>query len=168
MEYIKGIPEFKPFLEDSDHIDVKVVEGRVTLREFIASMLSYRPWWLVLLFRIRTIVARILRLDEPDIPEDLPVLRPDDVPMTPGGEAVLFILRAAEDDQFWIAETPEDRHLRAYIAIVVEHLEDDLRRFHIVTIVKYKHWTGPVYFNLIRPFHHIVVYVMARAGVRKG
>jgi len=39
-----------------------------------------------------------------------------------------------------------------------------LIRYYIVTIVHYLHWTGPVYFNLIRPFHHLVVARMARAG----
>ncbi|NQY75258.1 MAG: DUF2867 domain-containing protein [Candidatus Margulisbacteria bacterium] len=28
------------------------------------------------------------------------------------------------------------------------------------------HWTGPIYFNLIRPIHHLVVTKMAKAGVR--
>jgi hypothetical protein len=35
----------------------------------------------------------------------------------------------------------------------------------IKVVVHYKHWTGPVYFNLIRPFHHLVVSRMARAGL---
>lgn len=38
-----------------------------------------------------------------------------------------------------------------------------LRRF--ITTVYYKHWTGPVYFNLIRPFHHLVVSRMAQYDV---
>ena len=35
-----------------------------------------------------------------------------------------------------------------------------------LTVVHYKHWTGPVYFNVIRPFHHLVVRQMARAGTK--
>ena len=38
-------------------------------------------------------------------------------------------------------------------------------RYYVVTAVNYKHWTGPVYFNLIRPFHHLVVSRMAKHGV---
>jgi hypothetical protein len=49
---------------------------------------------------------------------------------------------------------------------VAEPLANDLIRYYIVTIVHYLHWTGPVYFNLIRPFHHLVVARMARAGAR--
>ncbi|MGE6761631.1 DUF2867 domain-containing protein [Corallococcus interemptor] len=28
----------------------------------------------------------------------------------------------------------------------------------------YRNWAGPVYFNVIRPFHHLVVARMARHG----
>jgi hypothetical protein len=38
------------------------------------------------------------------------------------------------------------------------------RRFHVVTIVHYNNLAGPVYFNVIRPFHHLVVKQMARRG----
>jgi hypothetical protein len=31
--------------------------------------------------------------------------------------------------------------------------------------VHYKHWAKPVCFNLIRPFHHLVVSRMAKPGV---
>ena len=33
-----------------------------------------------------------------------------------------------------------------------------------VPIVDYRHWTGPVYFNVIRPFHHLVVAAMLRSA----
>lgn len=28
---------------------------------------------------------------------------------------------------------------------------------HVVTVVHYRNWKGPLYFNLIRPFHHLVL-----------
>jgi hypothetical protein len=43
-------------------------------------------------------------------------------------------------------------------------LTGDHKRFHVVTIVHYRRWTGPVYFNVIRPFHHLVVYQMAKSA----
>ena len=76
------------------------------------------------------------------------------------------MVRMAKEDLYWIAETPPDKHLRAYFGIVAEPVANDLKRYYIVTIVHYLHWTGPVYFNLIRPFHHLVVARMARAGAR--
>ncbi|MDM8523299.1 DUF2867 domain-containing protein [Desulfococcaceae bacterium HSG8] len=165
MNNIKKFKELKPFLTDADYSDVKTAEGNVSLRQFIASMLSYYPWWVIMLFRIREIIVRILGLARHEKPEKPPSLCPDDVPLTPGKNASFFIVRVAEDEHYWIAETPEDKHLKAYLAVVAEPLKDDIRCFHVITIVKYKHWTGPVYFNIIRPFHHLVVSKMTQAGV---
>ena len=72
----------------------------------------------------------------------------------------------AEEDVCWIAETPPDKHLKAYFGIMAESLANGLNRYYIVTIVHYLHWSGPVYFNMIRPFHHLVVSSMIRAGAR--
>ena len=152
------------FLEKADYADVKTVEGNVTLREFVAAMLSYYPWWIIFLYRIRAVFVKMLGMKQDKAPDRLPRLNPEDVSMKPGELAAFFTLRLAKDDQYWIAETPEDKHLRAYLGVIVEPINENLRRFHVVTIVHYKHWTGPVYFNTIRPFHHLVVSCMARAG----
>jgi len=37
--------------------------------------------------------------------------------------------------------------------------------YAIATVVHYRHWTGPIYFNLIRPFHHLIVWFMLRRGL---
>jgi uncharacterized protein DUF2867 len=34
----------------------------------------------------------------------------------------------------------------------------------VVTNVHYHNWAGPVYLQVIRPFHHVVVTRMAQAG----
>ena len=156
--------ELEPFLQNADYVDVKYVEGDVSLREFIASMFSYFPWWLRFLYRVREILVNILGLVKHERPEGLPDLQPEEVSFEPGEKAFLFVIRSAREDAYWISETPEDKHLKAYLCIIVDPLKDDLNRFCVVTIVHYKHWTGPVYFNLIRPFHHLVVSQMARAG----
>jgi hypothetical protein len=46
MTNLKDYPQIVSLMEDANHIDVKVVEGSVSLRQFIAGMLSYYPWWL--------------------------------------------------------------------------------------------------------------------------
>ena len=166
MDYVNRFPELKSYFENADYTDVKIVDGKAPLRKFVASMLSYYPWWLVFLYRIRAIVAQILGLEKQEKPDESFRLTPEDVSLTPGEEVTFFIVRSAKDDLYWIAETAEDKHLCAYFCVVIEPLENDINRFHIITLVKYKHWTGPVYFNLIRPFHHLVVSQMARAGTK--
>lgn len=165
MNLLGEIPAIAALLKGADYIDVKTAVGEVSLRRFIARMLSYYPWWLICLYRIRGVLVRLLGLYKHPRPELLPQLTPEDVSFVSGEAVTFFTVRTAKDECYWVGETPEDKHLRAYFAVFVEPLAKNRKRFHVATIVYYKHWTGPVYFNLIRPFHHLVVGRMMRAGV---
>jgi hypothetical protein len=83
--------------------------------------------------------------------------------MTSGQRASFFKVQMADDERYWFAEV-NDAHLKAALGVVVEPLAGTQRRFHVVTVVHYHNWAGPVYFNVIRPFHHLVVGGMMRAG----
>ncbi len=160
------IPELKGILSNADHVDVKTVQGRVSLEDFIAAMLSFRPAWLVFFYRIRKVFVRLLGMRQDDDPGILKPLRAEDIPFQSGKTASFFIVRHAEKDRYWIAETPDDKHLRAFLGIFRQTVNQKYCRFHVMTVVHYKHWTGPVYFNVIRPFHHLVVRQMALAGTK--
>ncbi len=162
MEYISKFKLLEKYIEKADVRDVKVFEGHMSLRKFIASMLSYYPWWIIQLYRIRQLLVGILGLVKHEAPEELPNLRPEEISFRPGENVTFFIVRCAQEDLFWVSETPDDKHLKAYFGVVQEPVNDSVNRFHVFTTVFYKHWTGPVYFNLIRPFHHLVVSRMAR------
>ena len=165
MNTISQIPQIAQLLKGSNYVDVKTIAGQTSLRQFIASMLSYYPGWIVFLYRIRAILVKLLGLVEHPAPEALPKLAPNDVSFVVGEAVTFFSVRLAEEKHYWVGETPEDKHLSAYFGVVVEPLEGNRKRFHVATIVYYRHWTGPVYFNLIRPFHHLVIGRMMRAGV---
>ena len=165
MKTIAEIPEIARLFEGSNYVDIKTIEGQTSLRPFIAAMLSYYPGWIVFLYRIRAILVKLLGLYKHPAPEALPELEADDVSFVMGETVTFFTVRLASEEHYWVGETPEDKHLRAYFAVVAEPMEDNRKRFHVATIVYYQHWTGPVYFNLIRPFHHLVVGRMMRAGV---
>jgi len=168
MNAIRRVPQIAQLLKGSNYIDVKTIEGQTSLRQFIASMLSYYPVWVVFLYRIRTILVKLLGLVEHPAPQTLPKLNPQDISFVVGEAVTFFTVRLAEEKNYWVGETPEDKHLSAYFAVVVEPLEDHRKRFHVATIVHYKHWSGPIYFNLIRPFHHLVVGRMMRAGAQQA
>ena len=167
MKTICQIPEISQLLKGSNHIDVKTVEGQTFLRRFIAAMLSYYPRWILFLYRIRAILVKLLGLYRHPAPEALPELGPEDVSFAVGEAVTFFTVRMAKEKCYWVGETPEDKHLSAYFCVAVQSLGNHRKRFHVATIVHYKHWTGPVYFNLIRPFHHLVVGRMMRAGVQQ-
>ncbi len=153
------------FFQDIDYIDSKTIDGAVDLRGFVSGMLSCFPWWLIVLYRFRAILARILGLVRHERPGLLSPLKPEALSFTAGEKASFFIVQKAKENSYWVAAAPEDKHLTACFGVAVEPLDSGLNRFYVFTTVKYRHWTGPVYFNLIRPFHHLVVWRMMRAGV---
>jgi hypothetical protein len=160
------IPELTPLLQGADHVDVKIVEGAITLRAFLAGLAGYQPGWVTALFGGRRVFVRLLGMRQPGMPRAAR-LRPEQVPMQPGAKFLFFTVRLAREDRYWAAEI-DDTHLRAALVVVVAPLPDGRNRFYVVTIVHYQHWTGPLYFNVIRPFHHLVVGGMARAGARSA
>lgn len=164
MDTIRNYKELGFYFHDIDHADVKTIESAVTLRRFISGMLSYYPWWIVVLYRVREFLVKILGLERHEKPEVLPSIQPEELSFEPGRNASFFIVRTARENTYWVSESPEDKHLKAYFGVVAEDVGERHTRFHVFTTVKYIHWTGPVYFNLIRPFHHLVVARMMRAG----
>ena len=166
MEKMSDHPELREFFEGVDHADIKTIDGERSLQAFIAGMLSYYPPWLVLLYKIRQLLVALLGLVRHEEPDTLPAFRPEDIPFAQEERISFFIVKKAQEDRFWVAEAPEDKHLKAYVAITAQRLESGATRFRVATTVRYLHWTGPVYFNLIRPFHHLVVWEMMKAGSR--
>ncbi len=163
MDYIRKVAALRPILQGADHIDVKVVEGDVSLRQFIAGLLNYAPGWLTMLYRVRGGFVRLLGMRQEGVPR-APHMDAAAVPMTVGAGASFFTVRLAEDGVYWVASAG-DRHLDATLGVVAEPLSGRQQRFHVLTVVHYRNWAGPVYFTVIRPFHHLVVRAMARAAV---
>ena len=164
--FIRKYDELALYFRDADHVDVKTIDCEKSLRGFISGMHAYNPWWIADLYRIRQVVARILGLVRHEAPGPAIRFRPEDIPFEPGKRVGLFTVRKAREDTYWVAEAPDDRHLTAAFGVVSEKLPGNVTRLHVFTSVKYRHWTGPVYFNLIRPFHHLIVWRMMKAGVR--
>ena len=165
MNQIQKYKELEVYFKNVDHVDAKTIEGDTSLRSFISGMLSYYPWWILVLYRIREFVVKLLGLVKHEKPEVLPAIMPENLPFEPGKNASFFIVRKAQENTYWVSETPPDKHLTAIFGVVTENLSNGLTKFHVFTSVTYIHWTGPVYFNLIRPFHHLVVSRMMKAGV---
>jgi hypothetical protein len=154
----------RPFLEKADHVDVKTIESDVSLREFVAGAFAYQPNWVTFLYGVRAVVVRLLGMKQEGIPRALK-LSPERVPFAPGQAMSFFTVADASEGEYWLASI-DDQHLKAALGVTVEPLGNGRRRFHVLTIVHYHNWAGPVYFNLIRPFHHLVVSGMASAGAR--
>ena len=166
MDIATEYPELRPCLTGKDIVDVKTITARADLRTFVARMMSYYPWWLRALYGVREVLVRLLGLVRHEVQEGMRSYRPDEIPFAPGGRVQVFIVEAAREEAYWVVTSPPDKHLTAWFGVAVEALGDGRNRFHVLTTVAYVHWTGPVYYNLIRPFHHLVVRRMMAAGAR--
>ncbi|REE99133.1 DUF2867 domain-containing protein [Thermomonospora umbrina] len=156
------VPELRSILRDADHVDVKTATADGTLRQFAAGALDMRPAWLTGLFKVRDAAARVLRLDPAGRLDQR--LTPENLPFTPGAKVHFFTVTEAVEDRYLLLETA-DRHLTAHLAIVAAS-DGDPTRFDLISVVRYHRRLGSLYFNLIRPFHLLVVGGMARAGAR--
>lgn len=164
MNIIDTVPELTFLFSGADHVDVKKAESGVTLREFVAGSMSWSPVWVKVLFLARTVLARLLRLDDSHLPAGVRP-RPEEISFTPGDRVGLFTVTAAAEDRFIVLEAA-DNHLIGYLAIAAAPAAGGRTRFEAATVVKYRRWTGPLYFTIIRPFHHLVVRGMIKAGAR--
>lgn len=162
IQSVASIPEIAALAEGADHVDVKTVQSGKELGRFTADLLSYRPGWVRVLYRLRGLLARLLGLrQESGVRGE----RLSEVSFLPGAKAAFFTVTAAEKGRYWIAEA-SDRHLAAHLAIFTGTGEAGESLRHVATIVRYRHWTGPVYFKAILPFHHLIVAAMARYAAK--
>jgi len=161
---VLSLPEIQPLLANANYIDVKRVTGNVDLRTFIAGFLNYQPPWLMSLYAVRAVFVRFLGMRQKNMSFG-GLLTSETVPMQVGKRAAFFTVRMAEEGHYWFADN-SDKHLKATLGVVVEPLANQQKRFHVVTIVHYHNWAGPVYFQVIKPFHHLVVTRMMQAGIK--
>jgi len=151
------IPTLAAYMDGADHVDVHSGEGAMSLRQFTAGFLSYRPGWMQVLWKVRVWLLKCLGQGEHNVPEE-ERMTAETLPVEAGEMATFFTVADSDGETFWMA-VAEESHLGAALAVVVEDIEDNqgMKRFHIITVVKYNNLAGSIYFNVIRPFHHLVV-----------
>ena len=165
MDHLNSIKEIRALFEAADYIGVKTVEAEISLEQFLVKIFSYRPTLIRMLYRLRAPLVRLLGFKQDPLP-DMDEWIPDEFPMLACGTVWFFTVQRVRKDQFWIAGCPRDRHLDADMAVVARPLDRRRTRFYLVTVVRYKHWTGPLYFNLIRLFNLFLVNRMAHCAAR--
>jgi len=163
---LQQIPQIVTLTHDADHVDIKTIEGEAPMQAFVAGMIGHQPAWMTFLYGVRWVFVRLLGMTQKGLPRTSKSTRKT-IPMTPGQKLSFFTVTAAEDERFWVAGNT-DTHLTAHLGVVVESLEKGRKRFYVLTVVHYHKWTGPVYFNVIRPFHHLVVNSMMKGGMRQA
>ena len=94
-------------------------------------------------------------------------------PFVPGAAVAFFTVTAAQEDRFLLVQAvghaphrlPGLRRRSGRPTVGSNGIRGQrAQAIHVVTVVRYHRWTGPLYFTVIRPFHHLVVGSMVRAG----
>lgn len=118
----------------------------VSPNEVMAAFWTTRPAWLNFLFWLRDLLVRPfgLKTGEDGSREKLEEALKN-------GESYGF-MSVVEQTPDETVVALDDKHLVAYMSIYIEG-----REIFASTVVKYHNKLGVVYFNLIRPFHTLVV-----------
>lgn len=168
MDAVRAVPALRALLDGADHADAKAFTSRRGLRDglriFLARMTTYEPGWYKALYAVRGVLAGWLGLKHGEL---FDAAGPG-VDLAPGGKVGFITTESAdpgEEPRWWIGRV-DDRHLSGWVGVTADPEPDGTTRFVICTVVRYHHWTGPLYFNLIRPAHHIVVRAMGRYAAR--
>ncbi|WP_418409652.1 DUF2867 domain-containing protein [Alistipes sp.] len=128
----------------------------VSPNELMAAFWTTMPAWLNVLFKIRDLLVRPfgLKTGTADNREELQEA------LLKGKDYGLMSAVAHSADESVISL--DDKHLKAYFSIYIEG-----RDVYITTLVQFHNKLGVAYFNLIRPFHKIVVKNIFRQVMRE-
>ncbi|AMK10137.1 DUF2867 domain-containing protein [Pseudodesulfovibrio indicus] len=163
---VERLPGMAGLTQGADHVDVHTMEGTGSVADVAAALLSHRPGWMVFLWKVRTVLLRLLGQGGRIVPEPAR-LTGATLPKSVGDKASFLTVIRSDGESHWVAGAGES-HLDAEVGVVAEPLAGGRSRFHVVTVVRYRNPAGRIYFNVIRPFHHLVVDSALRAALRRG
>ncbi|KIX11765.1 DUF2867 domain-containing protein [Dethiosulfatarculus sandiegensis] len=154
---------FHELKSEVDHLDTKYVTTGLSMAGVVAEMFSYKPGWYKGLYIARGWLARILGLEHS--PDNNARITEDQVPEKPGqvfeslGEN--WKAHKIEPGRFW-SMAHEAEHLTAWVFVQKCNKNSGVNEYAVSTLVKYKNPVGRFYFNLIKPFHHLIVKTALR------
>ena len=161
MRVLTYAEELGEALSTADEFDVKTTVGQANLREFTAGALSWSPLWVKALFAVRYAFAKALRLDTANVPISARPT-PTGMDFTPGSKIGFFTVTRAEEDRYLLLEVV-DNHLTGYLAMTTEPVAGG-NKLSLITMVKFHRKAGQGYYQVIKPFHHLIVTGMLHAG----
>lgn len=169
MRVLAYAEELGEALSTADEFDVKTTVGKADLREFTAGALSWSPLWMKALFAVRYVFAKALRLDTATVPINARPT-PSGMDFTPGSKIGFFTVTRAEEDRYLLLEVV-DNHLTGYLAMTIEPLTpgntgNEGNKLSLITMVKFHRKAGKGYYQVIKPFHHLIVTGMLHAGAK--
>jgi hypothetical protein len=138
-------------------------KNRITVDDIFIAFFQSAPKWLekLMAFRNRLVGLFGLKAPAPDKKEL------ENFKVEVGNGIGLFKIIDKSDKEILVGE--DDKHLNFRVSFFLE--QDNLSSnysysFIFSTTVFFSHWSGKVYFFFVKPFHRIIVPVMAKSIVR--
>lgn len=146
-DLIKQILITEEILKDKNHFDIKSIVCNKSLLEFNDKLLSYHPGWIKFLYKVREVLLQFLGI--PYVKNFEPIYR----------------TVASVEDVYWIGVI-SDTHLTAHLGVLKQKNSNEASIFFVFSVVHYHGFSGKIYFNIIRPFHHLVVNWMMKSAAK--
>jgi hypothetical protein len=143
----------------ADCFSVPLVRDDVESRELVAAFFSAAPAWVDILFELRNRLVGPLGLKTG---EGAP--RVIDPPYRIGQRIGVFRILHLDGQEAVLGE--DDKHLDFRTSLRVIHNEGGTS-LAVSSLVNTKNRLGVVYFALVKPFHRLIVPVVARGMVRQ-
>ena len=80
-----------------------------------------------------------------------------------GSSLGLFEVVSKSENEIVLGQ--DDSHLNFRVSLLLEEIACKTR-LHFTTTVQYVHWTGKLYFMVVKPFHQVIVKRMLKATKR--
>ncbi|WP_448203244.1 DUF2867 domain-containing protein [Azospirillum sp. sgz302134] len=141
-----------------DSYVVDLGPGAITLDEVIPAFFRASPWWVHRLLALRNALVKLVGL------KTGPMGGPDLAPPFRVGQSIgVFRILALTEDEAVFGE--DDRHLDFRTSLLLQRGEGGTS-LAISTVVKINNGLGTGYFAVVKPFHRLIVTVMARNTAR--
>ena len=127
---------------------------KISPDDLMTAFWTTMPGWVNTLFKLRNALVRPfgLQTDNGDAKQLEKAIRS-------GRDYRMMSVVGKTDNETVISL--DDKHLKAYLSVYAE-----AREIHLSTLVRYHNRQGFFYFNLIRPFHTLVVKSMFRRIIK--
>lgn len=155
------LPGVADFMPRADYQEIASIRGDCDLEAFIHGFLLSPPRWFNWLMKLRNAAMKMVpghEVTESSYDTPLPLRR---------GERIGPFETISTDAETWWAAGAAESHLSA-LMIITRQPESGSARFDVATLVSFHNGFGKLYFTLIKPFHHLIVWAFLRKAVKTG
>jgi hypothetical protein len=150
----------------ADYSDVyeMIVEknSQLTPDNLLIAFWTDFPAWVQCLFRLRDILVKPFGLKGAD--DNYNYFQQKFTEMVRTSETYKQMSIPAKNENETILQMA-DKHLTAELSCHIENIIDNKLKISIITLVHYHNVFGKIYFNVIKPFHRIIVKTIMKRSV---